>query len=101
MINLLRLVDFLNSTFPDPRPIWMIPIVNHLANSQTSLAERVLLIKLLLNRPNIFNQPAIWAKHLLYYLSLEKNGAKFIHYFYRDTLKRYLIFYPNLDQKSI
>ena len=26
MINLLRVVDYLNSTFPDPRPSWMGPI---------------------------------------------------------------------------
>jgi hypothetical protein len=98
MVNLLRVVDFMNSTFPDAIPSWMKPIENHLSSYNISLAERILLIKLILNRPNIFNQPFVWASHLLNYLALKQTGGKFIHYFYRDTLKRYIKFLPDLAE---
>ncbi len=96
MVNLLRVVDFLANTFPDPVPGWMRPIENYLQSFDISLGERILLIKLILNRPNIFNQPGMWASHLLYYLAQKQTGGKFIHYFYRDALKRYLKFLPDL-----
>lgn len=98
MINLLRVVDYLSTTFPDPTPTWMKPIENYLSSYNISLAERILLIKLILNRPSIFNQSSIWAGHLLNYLSLKQTGGKFIHYFYRDTLKRYIKFLPDLTE---
>ena len=95
MVNMLRVVDFLNKTFPDPMPTWMGAISNYLSKDTISLAERILLLKLILNRPAIFNQPMLWAPHLLNYLSLPNTGSKYIHYFYRDALKRYLQLLPN------
>jgi len=94
MLNLLRVVDFMHKMFLDPQPTWMKPIDNYLSDSNCSLAERIFLIKLILNRPTIFFQADIWAKHLLYYLSLKQNGGKFIHYFFRDALKRFITFLP-------
>ena len=70
MVNLLRVVDHLNNTFPGPLPSWMGSISNYLSKANISLAERTLLLKLILNRPNIFNQPKLWVPHLLNYLSL-------------------------------
>ena len=100
MINLLRVVDYLNSTFPDPRPSWMGPISLYLQKETISLAQRILLIKLILNRPNIFNQRMMWAPHLLNYLSLDYTGSKYIHYFYRDALKRYIQMLPDFLQEE-
>lgn len=93
MINLLRVVDFLNSTFPEVYPGWMMPIENYLSRN-ISLAEKLLILKLILNRPNIFNQAIVWSKHLLSYLALKVNGGKSVHYFYRDVLKSFLKFLP-------
>ena len=90
MLKLLRVVDYLNATFPDPSPSWMGSISNYLGKPNISLAERILLIKLILNRPNLFTQASMWAPHLLNYLSLPNTGSKFVHYFYRDALNRYI-----------
>lgn len=100
MVNLLRVVDFLTNTFPEPTPSWMAPIDKRLDSTNPSLAERILLIKLLLNRPNVFNQANVWAKHLLNYLAEKQTGGKYIHYFYRDTLKRYIKFLPDLTEEK-
>ena len=99
MVNMLRLVDFLNITFPDPVPGWMGAISRYLSKEGISLGERILLIKLILNRPEIFSQPMLWAPHLLDYLALKDTGSKFIHYFYRDTLKRYIQMLPNFSME--
>lgn len=93
MINLLRVIDFLHSNFAEAVPGWMKPIDTYLTGN-ISLAERILLIKLVINRPNIFNQADIWAKHLLFYLCEKQTGGKFIHYFYRDVLKQFINFVP-------
>lgn len=95
MVNLLRVIDFLHTTFPEPVPGWMKPIDMYLMGN-ISLAERILLIKLILNRPNIFTQADLWTKHLLAYLSDKQTGGKFIHYFYRDALKQFINFLPKM-----
>lgn len=98
MVNLLRVVDFMHTNFPEPNPGWMKQIDNYLSENSCSLAERIFLIKLILNRPAIFDKADVWAKHLLTYLSAKTNGGKFIHYFYRDTLKLYIKFLPQLRE---
>lgn len=62
MINLVRIVDFMAWKFqhPDSTPGWMEPIYNELKNDECPLAVRILLTKLILNRPKIFTQN-IWA----------------------------------------
>lgn len=95
MMNMLRVVDFLSANFPEDFPSWMRPIEQHLARPEVSLAERVLLLKLLVNRPSVFHQQ-VWARHMLYYLASEPNGGDFIHYFHRDVLKRFLKYLPAL-----
>ena len=92
MISLLRVLDHLHSKFYDgSQPGWMKPIYEELSSDSCPLSIRILLTKLILNRPNIFTQ-SIWAEVLLKYLVLSENGAKFIHYFFRDTVKQYISF---------
>ena len=92
MVNLLRVIDHLHSKFFDgTQPGWMKPLYEELCSDDCPLAIRILLTKLILNRPNIFTQ-AIWAEILLKYLILPENGAKYIHYFYRDAVKQYIGF---------
>lgn len=92
MVNLLRVIDHLHARFYDgTQPGWMKPIFEELSSDACPLAVRILLTKLVLNRPNIFTQ-SIWAEVLLKYLTLDDNGAKFIHYFYRDAVKQYIQF---------
>lgn len=69
MMNLLRVVDFLTTTFPETHPTWMRPIEAYLSNPNITLAETILILKLILNRPNIFHQADVWAKPLLNYLA--------------------------------
>jgi hypothetical protein len=38
MVNLLRVIDFLNATFPDPVPTWMGPIEKYLRKDDITLA---------------------------------------------------------------
>lgn len=92
MINLLRVIDFMHEKFYDGTlPGWMKPIHDELSGDNCPLAVRILLTKLIINRPKIFTQ-TIWAEILLKYLNLKQNGGKFIHYYFRDVLKHYLSF---------
>lgn len=92
MINLLRVIDFMHEKFYDGTlPGWMKPIYDELSTEGCPLAIRILLTKLVVNRPGIFTQ-GIWPEVLLRYLTLKENGGKFIHYYFRDTLKHYLSF---------
>jgi len=60
MVNLVRLVDFLDWKFKEEgTPGWMGPIFNLLNKEDCPLSIRILLIKLILNRPRIFIQN-IW-----------------------------------------
>jgi len=69
MVNLLRVVDFLHENFYDGKtPIWMKSIYEELVNDQTKISVRILLTKLIINRPNIFSQET-WAQCLIIYLS--------------------------------
>jgi hypothetical protein len=87
MINLLRVVDYLHVSFYDgTQPGWMGPIYKELDREDCPLSLRLFLIKLIINRPNIFTQH-VWASVLIKYLVLAENGGKFIHYFYRDAIK--------------
>ena len=90
MINLLRVIDHLHLKFYDgTQPGWMGPIYEELNSDFCPLSIRILLTKLILNRPNIFTQ-SMWGEVLLKYLTLAENGAKFVHYYYRDAVKQYI-----------
>jgi hypothetical protein len=93
MINLLTVIDHMHSHFPDGGTSqWMEPIYEELTSDTLPIAVRVFLIKLILNRPNIFTQE-IWMTELLKYIGLKDNGSKGFHYFYRDVVKQILTFH--------
>jgi hypothetical protein len=48
---------------------------------------QIFFIKLIINRPNVFNQDT-WLPILVRYLGLPQNGSRFFHYFYRDAAKQ-------------
>jgi hypothetical protein len=84
MVNLLTVIDHMHTYFSDGgMPQWMESIYEELTSETLPIAVRVFLIKLILNRPNIFTQE-IWMTELLKYLGLKDNGSKAFHYFYRD-----------------
>lgn len=60
MINLLRVIDYMHAKFYDgTQASWMKPIYEELVSDMCPLSTRILLTKLIINRPNIFTQ-AIW-----------------------------------------
>lgn len=99
MVNLLTLIDHVQSHFSDGgMPIWMESIYEELTQENLPISVRVFLIKLVLNRPNVFTQE-LWLAELLKYLGLKDNGSKGLHYFYRDVAKQALAF-QKLGYKS-
>ncbi len=61
MINLLRVIDYMQEKFFDGNlPGWMKPIYDELSSDMCPLSVRILLTKLIINRPNIFTQN-MWA----------------------------------------
>ena len=95
MVNLLRLVDFLNKTFPDPIPSWMVSIGNYLGQFDINLAERVLLIKLILNRPHFTIQAYSSLQALLNFLIIFILIGLFL-----DKISDALLFSPIISAKS-
>ena len=92
MVNLLRVIDYLYGKFFDGnKPGWMNPIYAELEKDSCPLALRIFLTKLIINRPNIFAQLE-WGEILLKYMSLNENGGKFLHYYFRDAIKMFLTF---------
>jgi hypothetical protein len=90
MKPLIRLVDFLQANFSKPEgsetPVWINTVIR-LFEDHRELNQRLLLLKLVMNRSNIFKPfRSILNQYLLEYIGLtEANGGAGFHYFLRDV----------------
>jgi hypothetical protein len=72
MVNMLRVIDYMYGEFYDgSTPTWMKPIYDELIQEDVVLSVRIFLTKLMLNRPEIFNQAAMWGQCIVKYLCLK------------------------------
>lgn len=102
MINLLRVIDYMQKEFYDgTTPSWMKPIFDELISNDIPLSVRILLTKVILNRPEIFTQSSMWGQCLMKYLCLKENGGSYIHYFYRDALLLLIKYIKNGFQPKV
>jgi hypothetical protein len=90
MKNLVRLVDFLQANFGQhggsETPVWINTVIR-LFEDHEELNQRLLLLKLVMNRSNIFKPfRSLLNQYLLQYIGLtEANGGAGFHYFLRDV----------------
>jgi hypothetical protein len=67
-------------------PEWMRCLLDEAKRGDCSLALRLFIIKVILNREKLFAGFAEqWLGVILEYLSLKENGGVGFHYFYRDV----------------
>jgi hypothetical protein len=98
MRPMLRLIDHLNLHFSSDGtaanpPSW-VSLLQRMFQDHTALNYRIFLLKLLMNRPEIFKQyREIFAQYLLEYLGLAQTGGAGFHYYLRDVCTTLLTWY--------
>ena len=106
MKSMMRLIDFLDSNFKSPEgsdalPTWMQQF-RTLFTEHTALNQRILLLKVITNRSEVFKPYRDhFTQYLLEYMSAEKTGGVGFHYFMRDVAHTLLIWYRDIEAISI
>ena len=92
MQALLSVLDTMEEKFagawrPDEMPLWMQALHSEAARRETPLNVRLFFVKLVVNRPRLFEPYAAdWLEPLCLYLAERNSGGKGFHYFSRDLL---------------
>lgn len=86
-------------------PPWMSNLYEEIKKESCSLAVRIFIIKIVLNKSSVFEKYSTqWFDVLVDYARLKDNGSKFFHYFLRDvctTLIDWCSKKPSLVSKRI
>ena len=104
MRAVVRLVDHLASHFPtnenpsEPKPAWVGLLVKLFAD-HTGLNQRIVLLKIVLNRPDIFKPyKSHFNQYLLEYIGQKETGGSGLHYFMRDVCTTLLVWNSDPDE---
>jgi len=89
MFSLLRVIDHLNQNFPgesNTMPGWMTSLHSEAIKADTPLYVKIFIIKIIVNREEVFRPYAKeWSEVLFDYCTQKNNGGKGFHYFLRDV----------------
>lgn len=96
---ILRVIDFVTDNFEESRDMAWAKQINEVL-FDCKLGVRILLTKLILNRPKLFVQQC-WGKHLLTYLIQENTGGQGLHYFFRDAVKLLIGFMTRVADRFV
>lgn len=89
MGTIMETIDKMSTQFPLQEavmPAWMSALLEEVKKDNVSLSTRIFIIKVVLNKAQIFEKySSQWFEVLVEYARLKENGSKFFHYFLRDV----------------
>jgi hypothetical protein len=105
LVSLLDRMEILFKGTWFEMPQWMQILHADLSNPTHSLSVKIFIIKLILNRPRVFERWGIeWFEPIVSVICSPKNGGVGFHYFLRDICTLFLYdwenFYPNTKERQ-
>ena len=95
---MIRVIEYLHSNFPGQTsmPQWMTGLHSEVIRHDCPLFIKLFIIKLILNRDEIFRPHAKqWSEVLINYCASKATGGKGFHYFLRDVCTTLLAWHSN------